>query len=91
VRLKVMHTNSAMLQITPGVQGLPCLLTPNARQALHSSITFNRTLSEVLATVIDWAWTQTPQAPDALPEPLSVGQWQTLDLSRDSLYNDDGR
>ena len=48
-------------------------------------------LSEVLATVIDWAWSQTPQAPDALPEPLSVGQWQTLDLSRDSLYNDDGR
>jgi|GEM_PF-3431798 len=28
VRLKVMHTNSEMLQITPGVQGLPCLLTP---------------------------------------------------------------
>ncbi len=23
-----MHTNSEMLQITPGVQGLPCLLTP---------------------------------------------------------------
>ena len=44
--LKVMHTNSAMLQITPGVQGLPCLLTPNARQALHSSITFNRTRDE---------------------------------------------
>ena len=43
VRLKVMPTNTAMLQITPGVQGLPCLLTPNARQALHSSIIFNRT------------------------------------------------
>gem|GEM_PF-6670751 len=27
MRLKVMHTNSEMLQITPGVQGLPCLLT----------------------------------------------------------------
>ena len=45
VRLKVMHTNSAMLEITPGVQGLPCLHNPIARQALHSRITFNRTLS----------------------------------------------
>ena len=29
VRLKVMHTDSAMLEITPGVQGLPCLHTPS--------------------------------------------------------------
>ena len=43
VRLKLMHTNSAMLEITPGVQGLPCLHNPIARQALHSRVAFYRT------------------------------------------------
>ena len=28
VAIKMMHTNSAMLQMMPGVQGLPCLPTP---------------------------------------------------------------
>ena len=31
-----------MLEITPGVQGLPCP-HPNVKQTLHSSIIFNRT------------------------------------------------
>ena len=43
VLLKVMHTNWAKFEISLGVQSLPCLHTPIARQALHSSITFNRT------------------------------------------------
>lgn len=45
-------------------------------------------LPEVLATMIDWAWAQ---GLGALPEPMSVGEWHELDLSREGLYGDDGR
>ncbi len=38
-----MLINYVPVEITPGVQGLPCEAQVLARQALHSSITFNHT------------------------------------------------
>ena len=48
-------------------------------------------LAEVLALLIDWAANQSPESLTGLPEPMSLGQWPKLNLSRDSLYDDDGR
>lgn len=46
-------------------------------------------LSEVLATVIDWAITHPIAAmPSSLPEPMSIGKWEDSGLSRDALYDD---
>lgn len=48
-------------------------------------------LPEVLAILIDWATSHSPENLAGLPEPMSIGQWPELNLSRDSLYGDDGR
>jgi hypothetical protein len=48
-------------------------------------------LPEVLAMIIDWATNHSPDNLAILPEPISLGQWPAINLSRDSLYGDDGR
>lgn len=52
---------------------------------------WQKPIPEVLATLIDLALAQTTITANALPEPMSIGQWQNTHLSRESLYNDDGR
>ena len=55
--------------------------------------TLQKPLSEVLATVIDLALSQSPQprARTRLPEAMSVGSWPKLDLRREALYGDGQR
>jgi len=48
-------------------------------------------LPDVLATLIDWAISQKQQEFDNLPEPMSIGEWRDIDLSREQLYGHDGR
>lgn len=48
-------------------------------------------LPEVLAILIDWGASHSSENLVGLPEPMSIGQWPELNLSRDSLYGDDGR
>jgi hypothetical protein len=48
-------------------------------------------LPEVLAMLIDWATTHSPENFAGLPEPMSLGQWPDLTFSRDSMYGIDGR
>jgi hypothetical protein len=48
-------------------------------------------LPEVLAMLIDWAVTHAPENTVHLPEPMSIGLRPDLNLSRDSLYGNDGR
>jgi len=48
-------------------------------------------LPEVLAILIDWAVTHTPENSTSLPEPMSIGQWPELNLSRDGFYGENGR
>lgn len=50
-----------------------------------------KSLPEVLAMLIDWGVTYSPENTVHLPEPMSIGQWPDLNLSRDSLYGNDGR
>lgn len=48
-------------------------------------------LPEVLAMLIDWATNNSSENLASLPEPMSLGQWSELNLSRDSMYGDNGR
>lgn len=48
-------------------------------------------LPEVLAMIIDWATSHSQNDLAMLPEPMSLGQWPEINLSRDNLYGDDGR
>ncbi|WP_020562408.1 hypothetical protein [Methylosarcina fibrata] len=50
---------------------------------------WQKPLPEVLAILIDWATSHSPENLAGLPEPMSIGQWPELNLSRDSLYGDD--
>jgi hypothetical protein len=48
-------------------------------------------LPEVLALLIDWATSHSPENLTGLPEPMSIGRWPELNLSRDNMYGNDGR
>ncbi len=50
-----------------------------------------KTMPEVLAMLIDWAITYPPEPINQLPKAMSIGQWPETNLSRDSLYDDNGR
>jgi len=43
VRLKVMHPNAVLIEITPGVQGLPCMHTPSQGKPCTPASLYNRT------------------------------------------------
>jgi len=48
-------------------------------------------LPEVLAMLIDWATNHSPENLTGFPEPMSLGQWPELNLSRESMYGNEGR
>ena len=43
-------------------------------------------LTEILAMLIDWGVTHSPENSVHLPEPIPICPWPDLKLSRDSLY-----
>lgn len=57
-------------------------------QLQHS---WQKPISEILATLIDLAIAQQTANSSQLPKAISIGQWPDLNLSRDSLYDDNGR
>jgi len=63
----------------------------HTQRPTHLQQRLQKPLPEVLAMIIDWV-TNHPQNDLAiLPEPMSLGQWPEINLSRDHLYGDDGR
>jgi hypothetical protein len=50
-----------------------------------------KTMPEVLMVLIDWAMDHPPGPVNLLPEPMSIGQWDEINLLRDGLYDNDGR
>ncbi|MCI0556538.1 MAG: hypothetical protein L0287_36815 [Anaerolineae bacterium] len=52
---------------------------------------WKKPIPEVLETMIDLAIAQTPGLDNPLPESMTIGQWSEINLSREGLYDDNGR